>query len=110
MVTELLLGASALVTSLIAAVVGFGGGMMLIALMPHFFAPSLVIPVHAVTQLASNTSRVWFSFDAVRWSLFTPFFLGSLAVRGRFLKKIHILSLAPYSRIINTVAYFCETQ
>ena len=79
METELLLGALALITSLIAAVVGFGGGMMLIALMPHFFAPSQVIPAHAVTQLASNTSRVWFSWADVRWSLFTPFFLGSLA-------------------------------
>ncbi len=78
MTTELLLGVLALTTSLIAAVVGFGGGMMLIAVMPYFFVPSLVIPVHAVTQMASSVSRLLFAFGDVRWSFFVPFFLGSL--------------------------------
>ena len=78
MTTELLLGALALITSLIAAVVGFGGGMVLLAVMPHFFAPAQVIPAHAVTQMASNASRLLFSFGDVRWSFFAPFFLGSL--------------------------------
>ena len=77
--TELLLGLLAMVTSLIAAIVGFGGGMMLIAVMPQFFSPSLIIPVHAVTQVASNISRVIFSFSDVRWPLFYPFFIGSIA-------------------------------
>ncbi|WP_419536446.1 sulfite exporter TauE/SafE family protein [Endozoicomonas sp.] len=77
--TELLLGLLALVASLMAAIVGFGGGMMLIAVMPQFFAPSLVIPIHAVTQIASNVSRVAFSFSDVRWSFFYAFFIGSVA-------------------------------
>ncbi len=76
--TELLLGLLALVASLMAAIVGFGGGMMLIAVMPQFFAPSLVIPIHAVTQIASNVSRVAFSFSDVRWSFFYAFFIGSV--------------------------------
>ncbi|MDO5091443.1 MAG: sulfite exporter TauE/SafE family protein [Cardiobacteriaceae bacterium] len=47
-------------TSTMTAVIGIGGGMILIAFMPFFLPPSAIIPVHATTQLASNLSRAWF--------------------------------------------------
>ncbi len=66
---EYTLGLISLITSLVAGVIGFGGGMLLIAILPMFLAPSLIIPVHGVTQLASNSSRMLFSFKDVQWAL-----------------------------------------
>ena len=54
METEYVLGITSFFTSMIAGIFGFGGGMLLIAIMPSFMHPSLVIPIHGVTQLASN--------------------------------------------------------
>lgn len=75
---ELLLGFIALCTSIVAGVIGFGGGMLLIAILPVFLPPSLLIPIHGITQLASNSSRMLFSFTDVKWSLLPKFFIGSL--------------------------------
>ena len=75
---EIVLALIALVTSLVAGVVGFGGGMLLIAILPAFLNPSLVIPIHGITQIASNASRMLFSISHVKWSLFPKFFIGSL--------------------------------
>lgn len=75
---ELFLGLIALCTSLVAGVFGFGGGMLLIAILPAFLSPSLVIPIHGITQIASNSSRMLFSLADVRWALFPQFFVGSI--------------------------------
>lgn len=76
---EILLGVIALLTSMLAAVVGFGGGMLLIAILPAFLAPSVIIPVHGLVQLASNSSRMLFSLSKVRWDFLPRFLLGSIA-------------------------------
>ncbi|KKE84818.1 sulfite exporter TauE/SafE family protein [Pseudoalteromonas luteoviolacea] len=75
---ELLLGVIAFTTSLIAAIVGFGGGMLLIALLPLFLNPVLVIPIHGLTQITSNASRALFSLSDVKWSLLPAFLVGSI--------------------------------
>ncbi|MDK1286879.1 sulfite exporter TauE/SafE family protein [Pseudoalteromonas umbrosa] len=75
---ELLLGLVAFITSLIAAIVGFGGGMLLIAILPLFLNPALVIPIHGLTQITSNASRALFSLSNVKWSLLPAFFVGSI--------------------------------
>lgn len=67
-----------LLTSMIAAIVGFGGGMLLIAILPFFIAPNLIIPIHGITQLASNSSRMLFSFQNIRWQLLPAFLIGSI--------------------------------
>lgn len=84
MSTELVLGLISLCTSVIAGVVGFGGGMLLIAILPIFLSPNLVIPLHALTQISSNSSRMLFSLSYVRWALFPKFFVGSIAGVGLF--------------------------
>lgn len=76
--SELLLGIIALITSTIAGVVGFGGGMLLIAIMPVFLPASIIIPVHGLTQLASNASRMVFSLSYVRWEFLPRFLVGSV--------------------------------
>lgn len=75
---EYLLGLIALLTSMVAAIVGFGGGMLLIAILPAFISPSLVIPIHGLVQLASNSSRMLFSLNNVRWELLPRFLVGSI--------------------------------
>ena len=75
---EYTLGLLAFVTSAIAGVIGFGGGMLLIVFLPMFLSPNLIIPVHAITQLASNSSRMVFSFKDVKWGLFPKFLTGSM--------------------------------
>lgn len=76
---ELTLAIVSLLTSAVAGVFGFGGGMLLIAILPLYLAPTLIIPIHGITQLASNASRTVFSLRDVQWSLLPPFLVGSLA-------------------------------
>ncbi|KZN62431.1 hypothetical protein N473_19450 [Pseudoalteromonas luteoviolacea CPMOR-1] len=75
---ELLLGLLAFTTSLIAAIVGFGGGMLLLAILPIFLSPTLLIPIHGLTQVTSNVSRALFSLSDVQWSLLPAFSIGSI--------------------------------
>ncbi len=63
---------------MVAAIVGFGGGMLLIAILPVFLSPNLIIPIHGLVQLASNSSRMLFSLKHVRWELLPRFLVGSV--------------------------------
>lgn len=75
---ELILGLVSMLTSTIAAILGLGGGMLLIAVMPMFLPINAVVPVHGVTQLASNGSRVLFSLQHVAWGQVPSFVIGSV--------------------------------
>ena len=75
---ELTLGLISLFTSLIAGVIGFGGGMLLIAILPVFLSSNIIIPIHGITQIASNSSRMFFSIAYVQWQLFPKFLIGSI--------------------------------
>jgi len=75
---EYVLGLISFLTSAIAGVIGFGGGMLLISVLPLFLSPSLIIPIHGLTQLASNSSRMVFSLKYVQWALLPKFLIGSL--------------------------------
>jgi uncharacterized membrane protein YfcA len=75
---EYILGLISFITSLIAGIIGFGGGILLIAVLPLFLSPNLIIPIHGITQLASNSSRVVFSLKYVQWVLLPKFLVGSL--------------------------------
>lgn len=65
-------------TSLIAALIGFGGGMLLIAVLPLFLPAAATVPLHGLTQLASNSSRALFSPQDVLWPLIPEFLFGSV--------------------------------
>ena len=75
--TEILLTIIATITSAIAGILGFGGGMLLIAIMPGFLPPAVIIPIHGLVQLASNSSRVALSLNHVAWHLLPQFLIGS---------------------------------
>lgn len=77
--SELLLVPIAFFTSALAAVMGMGGGILLITLMPGLVPASVIIPFHAATQLASNISRVAFGWRAIDPGIIPAFLLGALA-------------------------------
>ncbi len=65
-------------TSMLAAVAGIGGGVVLIALMPGLLPASAIIPVHGLVQISSNVSRVSFGFRHIEWRLVLQFLGGGL--------------------------------
>ena len=75
---DLLLMLFAFLTSLLTAVVGLGGGLILIALMPGLLPPLAVIPLHATTQLVSNAWRAVLTWRDIHWEFVLAFVIGSL--------------------------------
>ena len=57
----LLISLASLFTSMITAVTGMGGGLLLLAILPSVLPAKAIIPVHGAVQLSSNLSR--FVFD-----------------------------------------------
>ena len=67
--------------------------MILITVVPIFLPSEAVIPVHGVSQLASNLSRVAFSLRHVLWHMIMPFIIGSLiglAIAWALLREISL--------------------
>ena len=64
-------------TSCMTAVIGMGGGVLLITLMPGLVPAGAIIPIHACTQLASNVSRAAFSWRHIDLSIIPAFVLGA---------------------------------
>lgn len=52
--------------------------MLLIAILPIFLSSNIIIPIHGITQIASNSSRMLFSVAHVQWQLFPKFLIGSI--------------------------------
>ncbi len=73
--TIALLCLASVLTAGVSAVLGMAGGIMLLAVMLLFFEPAVAIPVHAIVQLTSNSSRVVIHRRAVRADLLAPFAL-----------------------------------
>ena len=69
----------AFATSCLAGVMGMGGGILLIALMPGLVPPSAILPLHAATQLASNASRAGFGWRHIDIGIIPAFIVGAVA-------------------------------
>ena len=76
--SDLLLIFIAFATATLTAITGIGGGMILIAFMPGFLPGAAIVPVHAVVQLFSNSSRAWFGWRFLRPDFALAFIAGSL--------------------------------
>lgn len=76
--TEFYLVPIAFLTSCLTAVMGLGGGVLLIAVMPGLLPAAAIIPLHACTQLASNLSRAGFGWRHIDASIIPAFTLGAL--------------------------------
>lgn len=60
---------AAFLASILSAVVGMAGGIVLLTVMLLYFEPLIAIPLHGVIQLASNGSRTFIQRAHVRWDL-----------------------------------------
>lgn len=68
-----LIGLAALATSALTAILGFGGGMVLLALLLFFVEPVVAIPLHAAIQVVSNGTRTVIRRSDVDWSIVLRF-------------------------------------
>jgi uncharacterized membrane protein YfcA len=59
----------ALATSVLSAVVGMAGGIVLLTIMLLYLEPLAAIPLHGVIQLVSNGSRAYIQRRHVDWAL-----------------------------------------
>ena len=91
--TELFLGLVTFLTSTIAAIVGLGGGMMLIAILPSFLPINALIPVHGLTQMSSNISRAVFGYKEIQYKVIPKFLIGSILGIALFASIISFISL-----------------
>ncbi|WP_303721947.1 sulfite exporter TauE/SafE family protein [Malonomonas rubra] len=69
---------AAFLSSTLTAVIGVGGGMLLISVMAVSMPPVAIVPVHGVAQLASNASRGIFALKEISWQIVWPFLCGCL--------------------------------
>ncbi len=89
--SSLFLIVAAFFSSTLTAVLGVGGGILLISLMPGLLPVAAVVPVHGVVQLASNLTRTAFGARHARWRLVAAYAGGA------------VLGAAAGSRVVVTV-------
>ncbi|MGY0215886.1 sulfite exporter TauE/SafE family protein [Endozoicomonadaceae bacterium StTr2] len=82
---------AAFFTSLLTAVIGTGGGILLISLMPGLIPAVAIVPVHGAVQLSSNASRMIFGWRSVRKDMVLRYLAG--AGLGTLLGSQLVLSL-----------------
>ncbi len=78
-------------SSALTAVLGVGGGVLLLSLMPGLLPIAAVVPVHGVVQLASNVTRAAFGVRHIQWRLVAAYAAGA------------VLGAAAGSRVVVTV-------
>lgn len=62
------IGVAALLTAILSAVAGLGGGVILLSVLAQFFAPVTAIPIQGGIQLFSNGSRAIIMRAGINWS------------------------------------------
>lgn len=90
---EILLGIISFLTSTIAGVVGLGGGLILITILPSFLPMNALVPIHGLTQLSSNLSRAIFGWKDVRVEVIPKFLFGSFLGVSFFAVILYYISL-----------------
>lgn len=78
MPNEIILGLITFITSGLTGMIGVGGGMILIAILPSFLPVSALIPIHGINQWSSNFSRAAFSYKDIQFQVIPMFVFGSI--------------------------------
>ncbi|XOZ34128.1 TSUP family transporter [Halomonadaceae bacterium KBTZ08] len=77
-----LLLAASLMTSMITAALGAGGGVLLLGLMALWLPPVAIVPVHGLIQLGSNGGRLAMTWRRVDWGTLAAFAPGVVLGMG----------------------------
>jgi uncharacterized membrane protein YfcA len=77
-----LLAIAAFMTSTLSGIIGMGGGMTLLGIMTLLLPAPLVVPIHGIVQLGSNTTRTLLFFKHVRWNIFAVYAPGLIVGLG----------------------------
>tara|TARA_B100000029_G_scaffold512827_1_gene610570 strand:- start:3773 stop:4522 length:750 start_codon:yes stop_codon:yes gene_type:complete len=89
---------AAFITSSISAVLGMGGGIILLGIMAIIIPEGYkVIALHGMVQLFSNTTRTYVFRQYIKTNLIKQFFIGALM--GVFISIIIILMLINYFNV-----------
>lgn len=73
---EIILLLSSFFTAIISAVIGMGGGVLLLSIMTFFIQGPVLVPIHGVVQLISNSTRVFYLKDHIKWDYYKFYILG----------------------------------
>lgn len=87
-----LLAICTIATSAFAAVLGQGGGIMLMGVLAAVIPAPVLVPLHGVIQAASNGSRAALAFKHVNWTIILPILAGTI---------LGALFVAPFINLIN---------
>lgn len=99
------LAVAAFLTAVVSAVIGMGGGILLLAVMLSFLTHAETIPAHGAVQLTSNGTRILAYLRYVEWSYLARFVCGALpgaavgAVALWFLRGDRMAAAEPYLEI-----------
>ncbi len=63
-------------TSAISALTGMGGGIILLSLMTFFLPIKVIVPIHGLVQLVSNTYRCFLLRKSIKTEILYPFLIG----------------------------------
>ncbi|WNC69524.1 sulfite exporter TauE/SafE family protein [Thalassotalea nanhaiensis] len=89
---ELSLFLIATFTSTLAGICAMGGGMILVLVLPFFVPVTAIIPIHGITQFASNSSRLALCFSHVHWPFVGQFIVG--AIVGTLLFSVFLVNIS----------------
>ncbi len=89
----LTLGLISFGTSVITGVIGIGGGLLLIAILPFFLPIHAYMPLHGLNQIASNLSRAYFGRSEIQFQVIPKFLIGSFIGVGVFALLLKMISL-----------------
>lgn len=71
-----LLLAASVITSMITAALGAGGGVLLLGLMALWLPPVAIVPVHGLIQMGSNAGRFSMTWRRADWRVLAVFIPG----------------------------------
>jgi uncharacterized membrane protein YfcA len=63
-------------TAILSAITGMGGGVVLLSIMTLFLPLNIIIPIHGVVQLISNSTRSFLLRKYINWPIFLAFICG----------------------------------
>ncbi len=63
-------------TATLSAIIGMAGGIVLLAIMTFFLDLSVIVPIHGIVQLVSNTTRTLSLYPYIEKRIFFPSLIG----------------------------------